>query len=37
MKKEFIITVLCFVLLFFGGAFSSSAKAATLYVNDVSD
>ncbi|MDQ6788078.1 MAG: putative Ig domain-containing protein [Acidobacteriota bacterium] len=37
MKKEFIITVFCFVLMFFGGAFSPEAKAATLYVNDASD
>ena len=37
MKKEFIIAVLCFVLMFVGGAFSSSAKAVTLTVNSDGD
>lgn len=37
MKKEFIITVLCFVFVFFGSAFSSSVKAVTYYVNSDGD
>jgi CSLREA domain-containing protein len=37
MKKEFIITVLCFVIVLFGGLLALEARAATLAVTKTAD